>query len=171
MDKQAHLIIPVGPPAAGKSVLAQWLVAEGFPLDGIVCPDDIRRIMTGDQTDQRANDQVFQVADLLIQQRLRHGLDVFVDATNLGEGRRDFLFNEGHGSNATIIIVLFDTTPEECLRRNSHRSREVPAHIMKRMLDAYSGITKHRLVDEAGWGTDVYYPAQFMAYRWDFLNS
>lgn len=167
----ATLILPIGPAAAGKSTLRHWLVDSGFDPDGIVCPDDYRRVMTGDHTNQTANSRVFDVVNAVTNERLRNGLDVYVDATNLSKAGRDGMFNMAHGTDATIIMVLFDTPPEECTRRNSHRAKPVPEDAMNRMFSAFSKITKFTLRREAEGESQVYTPEQFMSYSWSFLTK
>lgn len=166
----AHLIIPIGPPACGKTTLQQWLVTEGFPMDGIVCPDVFRRIMTGDQTNQDANEAVFDVAHSITAERLAHGLDVFFDATNLKSQSRDVLFNMAHGVDAEIIMVLFNTSALDCIRRNTHRSRTVPSHIMDSMIARHGALSKASLLEEAGGPAQVFTPDQFMSFQWTFLS-
>jgi len=162
------LILPVAPPAAGKTTLRHWLVGSGFDPDGVVCPDDYRRIMTGDQANQKANTAVFDVVNEIVDQRLQHGLNVYVDATNLSTFGRDGLYNMAFGTQAKLVMVLFDTPYEECTRRNNRRPNPVPQAAMDRMFDTADAITKTSLRREAS-GSQVYTPDQFMSYSWEFL--
>lgn len=164
----ATLILPIGPPACGKSTLRHWLLDGGFDPDGIVCPDDYRRILTGDAGNQISNKAVFEVVDMIVATRLGYGLDVYVDATNLSKTSRDSLCNFAYGADASIIMVLFDTPHNECSRRNSHRSRPVPPDAMTRMFANADDITSFTLRREAH-DAQVYTPEQFMSYSWAFL--
>lgn len=164
------MIIPVGAPASGKSTLRRWLVEHWFDPDGIVCPDDYRRVLTGGHEIQTSNDAVFKIADMITKERLRNGLNVYVDATNLHPRRRDELFNMVSASTAKLILVLFDTPRDECFRRNSRRIKPVPNDVMKRMCDSAENITKFTLRREAG-DCQVYTPDQFMSYSWEFLKA
>lgn len=75
------LTILVGPSGAGKS---RW--AMGCCLDSAgayISSDEIRQDLCGDFKDQSKNNQVFEAMHTLAQERLRRGLPVVIDATNL----------------------------------------------------------------------------------------
>lgn len=117
--------IPIGIPGSGKSTLA----AEHFTPDEIVCPDEYRRILTGDMSNQRRNKEVFQIVDLVLATRDAEGLDSFLDATNLNPDRWPIMY--------PIKTILMDCSIREALRRNESRMRVVPDHAMSRMADVW----------------------------------
>lgn len=165
----AYLITPIGPPAAGKTALRQWLLERGFPASGVVSPDDYRTILTGDQANQTANGIAFDICDKITNERLKRDQDVYFDATNLTRSRRDELFNIAVGRDAAVIVVLFNTSPGECLKRNVQRLHPVPDDVMRRMIVQYQEIDRRTLKDEIPEGCQIYNQDTFMGYQWDFF--
>lgn len=137
------LILPVGPPGSGKTQLANRLLEMGvLDMDAIVSPDVMRRIITGKRESQHDNATVFAVCDEIARGRLRNGLSVYYDATNLTSLPA---FNQmAHEVDADIVCIRF-AYPEEVLRiRNETRSDPVPYGVLQRMIDAYNRIPLER---------------------------
>lgn len=129
------LFLPIGPPASGKSTLVQMLLdRDWLDYDAIVCPDDYRRILTGDHSNQDANALVFELCERIAQARLRVGLDVWYDATNLVDSWYANLIGSAHFFGQPVVSVYFDTDDNECLRRNAEREKPVPVEAMETML-------------------------------------
>lgn len=142
------LILPVGPPGAGKTTLRNYLLEnEVIDADAIVCPDDYRRILTGSVASQDENSTVFSICNGITRARLRRGLHVFFDATNfrnLGEFRK--IADE---AKAAIVCVRFVVPFSQLVARNAEREQPVPAHVLTNMfvnfvdvpLADYPGVT------------------------------
>lgn len=79
LEGKELLTIMVGPTGGGKSTLA----AARWSARTIISSDDVREDMLGDRFDQTANQRVFKAVHALASERLRHGLPVVIDATNL----------------------------------------------------------------------------------------
>ena len=127
------LYLPIGPPASGKSFLVNQTIEAGvITRDAVICPDDLRRIMTGDHASQDANVGVFTIVEIIAKARLCRGLDVWVDATNL-VGRETFLRIAKEHSQP-VVRILMTTTDWVCLQRNDARNKPVPNDVMLRML-------------------------------------
>lgn len=85
IEKPGLLTLMVGPSGAGKTT---WLagpdaVAQGIHPSHVLSSDQIRADLCGDFRDQTRNDDVFAALHAAASVRLRHGLPVVVDATNL----------------------------------------------------------------------------------------
>lgn len=146
------LIVPVGPPGCGKSTLAHKLQILGvIDADAIVCPDDYRRILTGDRANQTCNGRVFDICETIATIRLRHSLPVYWDATNLSFAALNqmaVLAQNGSteaeteaGFNAVARFnVLFHVSYEELIRRNNNRDHPVPNDVLERMYHDYQTV-------------------------------
>lgn len=131
------LYIPVGPPGCGKSYLAAEAMDHGL-IDSVISPDHYRLVLTGDTNDQSANATVFQIVDLIVNARLDHGLDTWVDATNLG-GAIDKWSGVAeavtltHNFEVEVRLIVFTDLLDVVLARNAGRERVVPEDVVRRM--------------------------------------
>lgn len=130
------LYLPVGPPACGKSTLAAAMVLDGLiPAEAIVSPDQYRIICTGSVANQHENGVVFKTCHTILAARLRNGLDVWYDATNLHPGWSAEAVSKAQLYGADVVSIVFDTPDAVCVQRNLERNEPVPADIMAKMLD------------------------------------
>ncbi len=84
------LILPVGISGSGKST---WIKANTNSNTVVVSPDDIRRELTGNISDQSKNGQVWSTAFDRIASALNSGKNVILDATNIKSSDRKRLMN------------------------------------------------------------------------------
>ena len=106
-----ELIITVGIPGCGKSTWVNEHKGGAF----VVCPDDIRREITGNITDQSQNDKVWAIAKTRVFAWLNNKYDVILDATNVStKGRRSFI--EGL-PKCRLVAQCFPMAPEEAYAR------------------------------------------------------
>lgn len=148
------LVIPFGPPASGKSTLA-----EKFQLiyhNSVVSADHIRELALGDRARQEENDLVWGIATRLIRCRIAHGLNIFWDSTNLWGSHRDLC--ELAETNSYRIWSIEMTTPREtCEARNASRPIPVPPEIMQDMWDRFERMDRslmpglHLTSDQLDW--------------------
>lgn len=132
-----RLILPVAPPAAGKSYTARKLVDKEilYPED-VVEPDYYRELLTGDRTNQTVNRTVFEIVNSIVISRLRHGFDVYLDATNLNSGHRVEMLDKVKTIDGIQIIVLVSDLSKDILdEQNLNRPYPVPQKVLKRMWD------------------------------------
>lgn len=131
----AEVQILVGAPGSGKSTYAQEL---GL---AIICPDSIRGELTGNEVDQRATRQAWDIAFTRMTLLGQKGIPFVLDATNVK--RRDRSAVARHINltfpGATLVAVVFTTPLEECLRRNAQRARVVPEEVIRRMHQRLEG--------------------------------
>lgn len=78
--KKPKFIIPVGISGSGKST---WINANRKSNTVVISPDEIRRELTGNISDQSKNNDVFVLAFKKAIDALNNGNDVIFDATNV----------------------------------------------------------------------------------------
>lgn len=126
-----RLILFVGIPGSGKSSFAKTLD------HAIVCPDRIRKILTGDVSNQTRNKEVWELTHYFLEEALKNGTTVVLDATNVSPIRLMELFYryERH----EIYVKLFECDIETAKARirndliNGIDRSAVPDYIMERM--------------------------------------
>lgn len=134
----SRLILPIAPPAAGKSYTARMLVGNDLlHAEDVVEPDYYRWLLSGDRANQDVNKTVFQIVNSIVFTRLHYGFDVYLDATNINESHRTLLLDKIKNSNMNVqLIVLISNVDREILdERNSSRLYPVPQKVIKRMWD------------------------------------
>lgn len=121
-------MVLVGLPGSGKSTYLERLGATSLSSDAI------RRLLVDDETDQSANDRIFQTLRYLLRHRLALGRPItYIDATNLTpEERRPYL-GIGQSFGCEVEAVFFDVPLEICRERNARRQRVVPEEAMARL--------------------------------------
>lgn len=119
-------------PASGKTtVLRDFAQRYGYEY---VCPDDIRKELTGDARDQTRNPEVWQRARAILQAFIAEGKNVVFDATFTNKLKRMEFVEFARKVGADKIQGIFLDTPFELARkRNSERERVVPEHAMEKM--------------------------------------
>lgn len=86
------LVLMVGPSGAGKTSFLHAVLNVLMEFDGYISTDATRKMMTGNEQDQSQNDRVFSYVHDYVKTRLSHGLNTYVDATNIRNAdRRAFL--------------------------------------------------------------------------------
>lgn len=123
------LYLPIGAPGSGKSTLCEWAVKNGvITKETVICPDEIRKWMTGDRARQDRNSDVFKVVNTVLDCRLQLGLDAWVDATNFGfKTARYTEHNE-------VTTILCDIPEVELWERNKTREHPVPEAVLETMI-------------------------------------
>lgn len=89
-ENKPKLILPVGISGSGKST---WIKSQTDPNTIIVSPDEIRRELSGDISDQSRNGEVWSLAFDRVANALNSGKNVILDATNIKSGDRRRLMN------------------------------------------------------------------------------
>ncbi len=131
------VIIMMGIPASGKSTwIAENLPYEEFP--DVISTDDLRKRLSGDESDQTHNAEVFGMAHAQLRWLLLHGKNVVWDATNITANARKQIRTICKEYKATTQLVIMGTPYEVCCERNAARERVVPIHAMERMEDQFA---------------------------------
>jgi protein phosphatase len=125
------LVVLVGAAGAGKSTLAARL----FPTDAILSSDAFRRIVSGDEADQRATRTAFAILHRELDRRLARGRTTVVDATSVTPFARRGLLRRATTHGLPAIALVLDLPPELVLARNARRAgRVVPESAARRQL-------------------------------------
>jgi predicted kinase len=123
-----RIVVLVGLPGSGKTTYLQNLGAEALSSDAI------RKLLLDDETDQRANDRVFQTLRYLLRHRLALGRPLtYIDATSLTPDERRPYVGIGQSFGCEIEAVFFDIPLDVCRERNARRHRVVPEEAMEHL--------------------------------------
>lgn len=94
----------------------------------------MRATLTGDETTQSVNRQVFSALREMLRRRLEMRAPVtIIDTTALSPWERRCWVRMGQLHDCEVEAVYFDVPLEECLRRNALRDRRVPEEAVRRM--------------------------------------
>lgn len=135
-DDTPILVIMCGTPASGKSTvrtaISRARIGKRVPV--VVCPDDIRKVINGNEADQSNGKEVWRCAYGDLDNALdMTGVIVTFDATSSHVRDRKALSEAGRKRGAVIVTVWCDTPLESCLARNDSRDRHVPREVITRM--------------------------------------
>src|SRR5690606_2169856 len=140
--------LPIGPPGCGKSTLAAELVTEGvIPLTAIVSPDELRERLTDDRSNQQCNRTAYEIVDRIISYRMKEGLDIYLDATNLRDRDYGAHIHRALTSGYQVSVCLFDMDREEVIRRNKERKHVVPDEAMEVMFKRWEAVDLSQFED------------------------
>lgn len=141
------VIVLIGPAGSGKSTLA----ARIFAPDEILSSDAFRRVIAGDERDQRATGAAFRAIERTVDRRLSAGRLVVIDATNVQRAdRRPWLVAAArHGVPA--VAIVFDLARETILAQDAGRSRVVGADVIDRHLSALRLSLAQGVLDSEGF--------------------
>jgi hypothetical protein len=116
------LVVVSGLPGTGKSYFCRRL-AERIDLV-ILESDSLRRLLfaTPSYTKEEST-QLFRACHGLVEELLRKGISVALDATNLEEHNREQLYHIADQSGAGLIIVRMEAPAEVVQQRLERRSR------------------------------------------------
>lgn len=132
----------VAPPGSGKST---WIKKNSKALEAeVVCPDLIRKEITGDISDVSKDGRVWELARERTKAILSKGNNVILDATNCKTKYRNAFIKDVLIDGVEVRFVLFKrVNPTLCKMRIANdmlagvdRSK-VPAHIVDTMFENY----------------------------------
>ncbi|MBP9772125.1 MAG: ATP-binding protein [Candidatus Pacebacteria bacterium] len=125
------VIVGIGIPGAGKTTLLKSFAEKHGYL--YVSPDDIRKELTGNESNQTRNADVWKEVYARSAQGLRDGTLV-LDSTMVNREQRQEMLAFLRANGAEHIQGVFCDAPfPVALQRNSDRERVIPGHAMARM--------------------------------------
>ena len=115
------LIVVSGLPGTGKTFFSKGL-AERVPL--LVLESDALRKTLFSLPSHSAGEssQLFRAIHLLIEELLKDGISLVLDATNLSERFRERLYSIADRTNARLVMVLVEAPPEVVRQRLADRA-------------------------------------------------
>ena len=130
------LFFMIGLPASGKSVKAKEL-AEKYDAK-IHSSDELRIELFGNIQVQENNNELFEELHRRIKTDLLNGINVIYDATNLNSKRRRNFLKTLNKVNVYKEAIVMATPYNVCIERNKNRDRQVPEHVIERMIKSFN---------------------------------
>ncbi|MBI2850653.1 MAG: ATP-binding protein [Chloroflexi bacterium] len=116
-------IVISGLPGTGKSYFSSKL-AERLPLV-ILESDALRKVLfPAPDYSPEESQRLFQAVHLLIEKLLKKGISLILDATNLTEQHREYLYNIADRLRVKLILVRVEAPPGLVRRRLNSRFRD-----------------------------------------------
>ncbi len=126
------LIVLIGAAGAGKSTFA----ARHFAPDEILSSDALRRIVSGDEANQKATKAAFAVLHETLERRLTKGRMTVVDATSVEPSSRRALLARALAAGIPASAIVLDLPAATVIARNAARpARVVDMSVVGRQLD------------------------------------
>lgn len=140
-----ELSLMCGFPASGKSSYLRRQPPPAIVDDRtvILCPDDFRLVLTGQQFHGPAEDIVWSHVKTAARILLRNNHSIIIDATHLTIGSRASWIRIGeeiskfHGQEMPILCIWCQASQEIILKRNKNRDNYVPEEVMQRMFETF----------------------------------
>ena len=145
-----ELIIPIGISGSGKSRLYNLNYQDYVKI----CPDDIRKELTGSISDQSKNKEVFELAQKRIDDCIANDKNVFYDATNINTEYRKKCVNKYKETNVRIVYVILPADVNISYQRikndldNKVDRSKVPYQVLLRQYEIYKETLNSKFKDE-----------------------
>ena len=119
--KPAFVVVS-GLPGTGKSYFCRKLAEK---IDLVILESDSLRkqLFRAPSHSKEESTQLFRACHGLVEELLRMGITVVLDATNLEEHNRERLYHIADQSGARLVIVRMEAPPEVVKQRLERRSR------------------------------------------------
>lgn len=144
---QPFVMLLIGPPLSGKTT---W-IRNNFPTTKVISRDEILMEVFGSRDYTTAFNTVDQKeVDRLLDQRLKEASfsqeNIIIDMTNMTSKRRKqnlSYFTDNYYKIATTFpIISDDEYKSRNLKRIEQENKDLPLHIVKRMISSYQPISK-----------------------------
>ncbi len=126
------LVVLVGVSGSGKSTFART----HFGPFEVVSSDFCRGLVSGDENNQAASADAFDVLRYIAGKRLAAGYLTVVDATNVQAEARRALIELARAHDVLPVAIVLDVPERVCAQRNARRpDRDFGAHVVRRQRD------------------------------------
>ena len=126
------LVVLVGVSGSGKSTFA----TTRFGPFEVISSDFCRGLVSGDENDQAATADAFDVLYYIAGKRLAAGHLTVVDATNVQPDARKKLVELARAHDVLPVAIVLDVPEKVCVERNAQRAdRDFGAHVVRRQHD------------------------------------
>jgi protein phosphatase len=123
------MVMLMGVSGSGKSTFA----ARHFGPTDVLSSDALRGLIAGDESDQSATEEAFELLRIALRMRLARGRLTVVDATNVQRWARRLLLDAARQHGRPAVAVVLDLPLAICLERNQLRlAHRPPASAIRR---------------------------------------
>ena len=133
------LYITVGLPGSGKSTYVKNFIKDK-DIE-YLSSDSLRAVYGKDETDQSVTSIVFGHIKRKVDELLKDGKNVLVDATSVNRKERSDYINTAKKYGAKVVAIVFKMDRQGLIDRNKKRGeqggREVPTFVIDKMLAKY----------------------------------
>jgi predicted kinase len=141
-------IVVSGLPGTGKSYFCSKL-AERLPVV-VLESDTLRKVLFGSPSySPKENTRLFHAIHLLIEDLLRRGISLILDATNLSERNREYLYSIADHLGIKILLINVVAPPQVVQERlktrqgNSESKTDADWHVYQKMKPSVQRIRRH----------------------------
>lgn len=140
------LFLVVGLPGSGKSTYAKnFIKAYQDPIE-YLSSDELRAVFGTSEEDQSVTPKVFNFIKEKVDEYLKNGKNVLIDATNINRKDRKSYIETADKYNARKVAIVFNVPKETLIQRNIERGnkggRNVPEWVIDKMLSKYEPPTE-----------------------------
>ena len=133
------LYIAVGLPGSGKSTYAKNFIKDK-DIE-YLSSDELRAKFGSGETDQTCTNQVFSYIKRKVDEFLKDGKNVLVDATSVNRKERSDYINTAKKYGAKVVAIVFKMDRQGLIDRNKKRGeqggRVVPDWVIDKMLNKF----------------------------------
>ena len=133
------LYITVGLPGSGKSTYVKNFIKD--KEIEYISSDSLRAVYGKDETDQTVTHQVFGHIKRKVDEFLKDGKNVLVDATSVNRKERSDYINTAKKYGAKVVAIVFKMDRQGLIDRNKKRGeqggRVVPDWVIDKMLNKF----------------------------------
>jgi predicted kinase len=143
------LYITVGLPGSGKSTYAKEFI-KGKEIE-YLSSDSLRAVYGKDETDQSVTSIVFGHIKRKVDEFLKDGKNVMVDATSVNRKERSDYINTAKKYGAKVVAIVFKMDRQGLIDRNKKRGeqggRVVPDWVIDKMLNKFEDPSYNEGID------------------------
>jgi len=144
------LYIAVGLPGSGKSTYAKNFIKDK-DIE-YLSSDELRAVFGSGETDQTCTNQVFGHIKRKVDEFLKDGKNVLVDATSVNRKERADYITTAKKYGAKVVVLVFKMDRQGLIDRNKKRGQEggrvVPDWVIDKMLTKYEEPSTSEGIDE-----------------------
>jgi predicted kinase len=138
-DNKPVVFLAVGCPGSGKSTWWKDQLAKGFiPASSFrINMDEIRKELTGNESDQTRNYAVSKIAEVKLKAALSERIPViYWDNTSTQAKYRKNVISLAQAAGYKVVCVFWNLPLAVCKMRNNSRDRVVPEDVIEKMHNA-----------------------------------
>ena len=144
------IYIAVGLPGSGKSTYAKNFIKDK-DIE-YLSSDELRAVYGKDETDQSVTSIVFGHIKRKVDEFLKDGKNVLVDATSVNRKERSDYIKTAKKYGAKVVAIVFKMDRQGLIDRNKKRGeqggREVPTFVIDKMLAKFEEPSTNEGIDE-----------------------